>query len=123
MVKGSAAMFRYVSSLKSVELSKGKKEIGMSSRRSTESYNQLPTFDRLPRPLTPWTKCLLPQRHFGWPRELLFLLPVPIVFPVQEAAPLSTSAATSRGSAEMSVGFAGHFLFVDALADSGEFVP
>jgi hypothetical protein len=36
----------------------------MSSRRSTESYYNLPTFDRLPRPLTPWTKCLLPPTAF-----------------------------------------------------------
>jgi hypothetical protein len=37
-------------------------------------------------------------------------------------APLQLSA-TSRGSAALSVNFAGHFLNPDAFADSGEFIP
>jgi hypothetical protein len=46
---------------------------------------------------------LFRQRHLALAEGTALFALVPIVFPVQEAAPLSTSAATSRGSAEMSV--------------------
>jgi hypothetical protein len=63
----------------------------MSSRRSKESYNQLPTFDRLPRPLTPWTKCLLPPTAF-WLAEGIALF-----------AACSHSISRSRGGAPLHV--------------------
>jgi hypothetical protein len=79
-------------------------------RRTDSSHDDLPW--SLPRALrAAHGQVPHPQRHLAWPRDAR--CSVPIVFPVQEAAPLSGEGATNRGSAALSVNFSGHFLNPD----------